>query len=155
VILDAASNPYGTTVYGSDLTCNPSFGCGVVFKLAPNPDGRWRESVLHSSAGVDGALPAGGVILDAASNLYGTTYCGGAYGRGDLSCNTNLAGYGTVFKLTPTSSGWSETVVHSFLGYGKYPWAPVILDRAGDLYGTTLNGSTNGAVVFKITREGQ
>jgi hypothetical protein len=124
----------------------------VVFKLAPNPDGTWRESVLHSFAGVGGALPAGGVILDAVSNLYGTTYCGGAYGRGDLSCNTNLAGYGTVFKLTPTSSGWSETVLHSFLGYGKYPWAPVILDRAGNLYGTTLTAGTYPGLVFKITR---
>jgi uncharacterized repeat protein (TIGR03803 family) len=153
VILDMAGNAYGTTVYGGDVTCNPSFGCGVVFKLKPNPDGTWTKSVLHSfDGGADGSLPTGGVILDAAANLYGTTYCGGAYGRDDFSCNTDLAGYGTVFKLAPTASGWSETVLHSFSGYGKYPLAGVILDRAGNLYGTTVDGSTNGGLVFKITQ---
>lgn len=63
-----------------------------MFKLAPNPDGTWTESVLHSfTGGDDGANPYAGVILDAAGNLYGTSLRGGC------------AGYGVVFKLTPTS----------------------------------------------------
>ena len=95
--------------------------------------------MLHSFTGADGSSPWAGLVFDAAGNLYGTTVGGGAYN------------YGVMFKLKPTSSGWSERVLHSFLGYGRRPRGPVIFDRAGNLYGTTSEGSTNYGLVFEIT----
>jgi len=129
LIIDAAGNLYGTTPSGGGSSCTaPGFGsgCGVVFKLAPNLDGIWTESVLHTFiGGAEGAVPDAGVVFDAAGNLYGTTLYGGA-------------DFGVVFKLT--SSGWSETVLHTFFGYGRNPDAPVLFDPAGNLYGTASNG---------------
>ncbi|MGO9084292.1 MAG: choice-of-anchor tandem repeat GloVer-containing protein [Candidatus Sulfotelmatobacter sp.] len=98
--------------------------------------------MLHSfSGGADGRFPSGGVVLDPVGNLYGTTVWGG--------CD----GYGVVFKLTPNPDGtWTETVLHPFLGFGRYPWwAGVIMDAAGNLYGTTSDGSNNYGIVFEIT----
>jgi len=140
LVLNGAGNLYGTTFEGG-ACAESDAGCGVVFKLAPDPAGTWTESVVHSfTGGADGAAPSSGLVFDSTGNLYGTTAAGGA------------DGYGVVFKLTSTSSGWSESVLHTFMGSGKYPEAPVIFDRAGNLYGTTLSGSTNSGVVFEITR---
>jgi uncharacterized repeat protein (TIGR03803 family) len=138
VIFDSAGNLYGTT------SGNPN---GTVFKLAPNPDGTWVESTLYSFFDkADGLYPNGGLVFDAVGNLYGTTYFGG---RVHL-CNDD--GCGVVFKLTPTSSGsWSETVLRKFLGRAANPFAPVIFDNKGNLYGTTSSGTGNNGVVFKIT----
>jgi len=132
-IFDAAGNLYGTTPSGG------TYNAGTVYKLAPNPDGSWTESVLHSFTGADGAYPYAGLIFDAGGNLYGTTQQGGC------------AGYGVVFKLTPASSGWRETVLHDFLGVGKYPYAGLTMDVAGNLYGTASAGRNNYGIVFEIT----
>ena len=138
VIFDAAGNLYGTTFYDG------AYGYyGVVFKLTPSPDGTWTESVLHSfTGGADGCFPLAGLIFDAAGNLYGTTYQGGA------------DGYGVVFKLKPSSSGWSETVLHTFIGFGRDPAGGVIFDPGGNLYGTAGNGNHafDFGLVFEITR---
>jgi uncharacterized repeat protein (TIGR03803 family) len=135
---DAAGNLYGTTFFGG------ADGNGVVFKLAPNPDGTWTESVLHSFKGGDGANPLARLTLHA-GNLYGTTPNGGDYNAcPSVEC-------GVVFKLTPTSSGWSETVVRTFLGLGDDPLAPVTFDSTGNLYGTTSQGKGNYGLVFEIT----
>src|SRR5947208_2651482 len=88
LVSDAAGNLYGTADYGGSSSCV----CGVVFKLAPNPDGTWTEHVLHTfTGGTDGSnrsngdpTPSAGVILDAAGNLYGTTYFGGSGGWGTV-----------------------------------------------------------------------
>ena len=107
LIFDAAGNLYGTTVYGG-----PNAFGGVVFKLKPNPDGTWTESVLHGfTAGADGLEPSAGLIFDLAGNLYGTTEEGG-----DLTCNLGY-GCGVVFKLKPNPDGtWTEKVLHAFTG---------------------------------------
>jgi uncharacterized repeat protein (TIGR03803 family) len=153
LVSDAAGNLYGTTFNGGFVS-NTAFcgttseGCGVVFKLAPNPDGTWTEHVLHSFTGGDGANPGAGVIFDAAGNLYGTTTYGG------------LSNVGVVFKLTHKSDGtWTEHVLYSFTGGGDgaYPWAGVILDATGNLYGTTYYGGVGNfgqgnGVVFELTR---
>ena len=163
LIVDAAGNLYGTaTPYdasvplsppqGSGGSCAPgaSFGaCGVVFKLAPKSDGTWTESVLHVfTGGADGAHPYAGLTLHAGS-VYGTTIFGGC-----IACDPTGVGYGVVFKLTPTSGGWSETVLHTFLGYGSNPVAGVIFDSAGNLYGAASNGitptSSRYGLVFEI-----
>jgi len=137
VVFDAAGNLYGMTQSGG-IGC-PYVGCGVVFKLTPNPDGTWTESVLHMfTGGSDGSSPYAGVISDATGNLYGTTYTGGC------------AGNGVVFRLTPTSNGWHETVLHCFSGYGAFPWAGLTMDGAGSLYGTTSSGRNNSGLVFEI-----
>lgn len=141
LIFDGAGNLYGTTEFGGAVAG------GTVFKLTPNPGGSWTESVLHDfQGGNDGNNPAGGVIVDAAGSLYGTTLFGGP--------NT----HGTVFKLTPSGGGhWTETVLYGFAGRldGGWPGAGVILDSAGHLYGTAVLGGTgggeHGGVVFEVT----
>jgi uncharacterized repeat protein (TIGR03803 family) len=137
LILDAAGNLYGTT--DSDGASN----AGTVFKLTPNADGSWTESVLHSFNGSsDGWRPDAALIFDAAGNLYGTTIGGVATGAG------------TVFKLTPNADGsWTGSVLHSFNGSdGANPPAGLIFDAFGNLYGTTYWGGASGdGTVFKLT----
>ena len=136
LIADSGGNLYGTTYYGGGIGCEP-YGCGTVFRLTPNPDGSYSESVLHSfSGGSDGAAPYAGLLADTGGNLYGTTSTGG----GAVVCS---AGCGTVFKLTVNPDGtYSESVLHSFAGGsdGEAPYADLIADAAGNLYGTTSAG---------------
>ena len=130
VIADAAGNLYGTTFVGG------AHGLGTVFKLdAAN----YALTTLHSFDGLDGMNPYAAVLADAAGNLYGTT-------GGNESSN-----YGTVFKLD-AANGYALTTLHHFTGPdGAYPWAAVIADAAGNLYGTTKNGgSTSFGTVFKL-----
>jgi uncharacterized repeat protein (TIGR03803 family) len=130
---------YGTTSAGG------SENHGAVFQLAPGSGGNWTESVLHSfSGGKDGGEPVANVILDANGDLYGTTQDGGS-----ITCNC-----GTVFKLTPGSDGkWTEGVLHNFLSGkdGANPEAGLLLDTAGNLYGTTSLGGEGFGTAFKIT----
>jgi uncharacterized repeat protein (TIGR03803 family) len=133
LIFDTAGNLYGTT----------NGGGGVVFKLTPNSDGSWTESVLHAfTDSLDGSEPSG-LIFDTAGNLYGTTENGG------------VGAAGTVFKLTPNKDGsWTEIVLYSFTGGddGLDPSGGVIMDTMGNLFGTTTSGGTQGrGNVFQLT----
>lgn len=130
VILESNGALFGTTYSGG------SHNGGTVFKLIPHSDGTWTEKVLHSfGQGSDGYAPIAGVTVDSAGNLYGTTVYGGAFSEG------------TVYKLTPDGDGnWSEKILHNFDNNGTDgadPYGVVILDSAGDLYGTTYYGGTN------------
>jgi uncharacterized repeat protein (TIGR03803 family) len=144
LIFDAAGSLYGTTMVGGDQA-----GDGTVFKLTRGPGGVWAQTVLHRfdrNAG-DGYAPHAALTFDAAGNLYGTTEHGGAYEMG--------VG-GTVFKLAPGANGtWKETILHSFnlrSKDGAAPHARVILDKAGNLYGTTAGGGMYlVGTVFKLT----
>ncbi len=141
LIFDSTGNLYGTTAAGGDFGACPS-GCGVVFKLSPNSDGTWTESVIHSFNSGDGNTPTAGLIFDSAGNLYGTTNAGG------------VVGFGVVFKLKPDSDGtWTERILHSFANHpAAFPFASLIFDAAGNLYGTTVNSSpVDGGTVFKMT----
>jgi uncharacterized repeat protein (TIGR03803 family) len=132
VIVDAKGNLFGTTSGGG------SYGDGVVFKLSSTG----KETVLHSfTGGVDGNEPDASVIFDAKGNLYGTTRVGGAFG------------YGVVFKMSVTGK---ETVLYSFTGGtdGAWPYARVIFDANGNLYGTTAQGGSGNGVVFKLGKDG-
>jgi uncharacterized repeat protein (TIGR03803 family) len=141
LIFDSAGNLYSTTSQGGTARD------GTVFKLTPNSDRSWSESVLYSFAGgEDGAAPAGGLIFDQSGNLYGTTGLGGAHSSG------------AVFKLTPNSEGgWNETILYSFCSLsncsdGVQPLGTLISDGAGNLYGTTFRGGDNNeGTVFKLT----
>jgi uncharacterized repeat protein (TIGR03803 family) len=149
LVFDGDGNLYGTTEGGGTGACNGPFGvgCGTVFELKPTAGGNWEEMVLHSfkNKGGDAYYPYTGLVLDGSGNLYGTTSSGGAYGS-----------YGTVFELTRTvGGGWTETVLHSFGGNqsdGTLPDGGLILDAAGNLYGTTYYGGTYGrGTVFQLT----
>ncbi len=140
LIADAAGNLFGTTS-GGGLGND-----GVVFELSPPTAGEtaWSESVLLYFEGTNGAQPRAGLIMDGAGDLYGTTQAGGANG------------YGEVFELKPPAAGkaaWTEKVLHSFNGAkGANPYAGLIADGAGNLYGTTESGGAlEGGLVFKIT----
>ena len=138
VVVDAAGNLYGTTYDGgaSDF--------GVVYKVSPSGE----ETILHSFTGdSDGANPQGGVILDAAGNLFGTTTEGGS--------TPATFDAGTVFRLDPLGN---ETVLHTFAAGsdGANPIAGVVLDKQGNLYGTTVGGGTlNAGVIFRVTPAGK
>jgi uncharacterized repeat protein (TIGR03803 family) len=114
-----------------------------------------QETVLYSFTSTpDGSVPNGGVIFDKAGNLYGTTVAGGTDGT---DCGGD--GCGTVFELSPGTNGvWTETVLHSFDFNGEdgvQPRIGVIFDGAGNLYGTTANGGTNGlGTVFELSPNG-
>jgi uncharacterized repeat protein (TIGR03803 family) len=143
VTLDSHGNLYGTTTEGGNC---PGYGCGTVFELIPTSTGLWHEGILHNftpGQNSEGGVPYGGVVLDGAGNLYGTTTGGGAYNGG------------IVFELSPLDGGWNETILYAFdLGVidGMGPHAGVILDARGNIYGTTVDGGTlGGGVVFEIT----
>lgn len=144
VISDAAGNLYGTTFYGG------ASGNGMVFELSPNAGG-WKRTILHSFNydGIDGFWATGGLVFDAAGNLYGTTEFGGTGG-----CTSAIGGCGTVFQLTPTVGGeWTETILHNFQGPDGFEvHAGLIIDAAGNLYGTTANGGAyNQGTVFELS----
>jgi uncharacterized repeat protein (TIGR03803 family) len=144
VIPDAEGNLYGTTYWGGDTSSCSPYGCGVVFKL----DSSGIETVLYSfKGGADGSFPQAGLIQDAQGNLYGTTTYGG-----DLSCvASDGLGCGVVFMLSLTGY---ETVLHTFAGGvdGALPYAGVIQDAQGNLYGTTAYGGNGSCgIVFKLT----
>jgi uncharacterized repeat protein (TIGR03803 family) len=144
LIFDTAGNLYGTTYWGGTYSCPGSHGCGTVFELTPIAGGGWTEQVLHSfGSGTDGIWPSAGLTFDAAGSLYGTTSWGGTYG------------YGTVFELTPApGGGWTEKVLHNFNGTdGAAPYAGLIFDAAGHLYGTTKEGGAYGyGAIFELAR---
>jgi uncharacterized repeat protein (TIGR03803 family) len=148
LIADKAGNLYGTAVQGGLVNCivYGAAGCGVVFKMDPTGN----ETVLYSfTGGADGAIPSGGLVLDQSGNLYGTTADGGL----DGNCYDNPT-CGTVFKLDPQGN---ETVLYSFTGGadGENPFAGVIRDAAGNLYGTTIAaGAYDSGTVFKIDSTG-
>jgi uncharacterized repeat protein (TIGR03803 family) len=141
LVLDSAGNLYGTAAGGGFAGCGSA--CGLVFQLTPSGS-QWKEKVLHRfSGGKDGGTPSANVIFDAAGNLYSTTVSGGAYGLG------------VVFELIPNSTGgWKEKVLHQFQGGkdGANPYAALVFDTAGNLYGTTYNGGAPGyGTVYKLT----
>jgi uncharacterized repeat protein (TIGR03803 family) len=148
LIIDAADNLYGTTVYGGSSAAD-----GNVFQLTPDGKGKWTESDLYDFCVAryncnDGIYPYASVIRDASGNLYGTTYEG-------TNSGSDCAAYGcgTVFQLMPANGTWTEKILYSFHGEdGGLPYAGLISDSAGNLYGTTTGGGTYGnGTVFEIT----
>jgi hypothetical protein len=121
VVLDEAGNAYGTSSQGAA-------GYGAIFQLTPSGDASWRETTIHQfTYGADGGYPTTGLTLDRKNNVYGSVQYGG----------TNNTGY--VFAFHPSKKGWSETVLHNFGDgdAGGTSYAPLVLGKNGDLYGTT------------------
>ena len=143
LIFDAAGNLYGVTEFGGT-----ALG-GTVFELSPQAGGGWTESVLYAFAGgaSDGANPLGGLVFDAAGNLYGAAYDGGSSICG--------GGCGGVFELSPKAGGgWQEKMLYFFQSGsdGSTPDSLLIIDPAGNLYGMTqFGGSLSCGTVFKLS----
>jgi uncharacterized repeat protein (TIGR03803 family) len=135
------NNLAGTTEQGGTGTACFVGSCGTVFALTHGKTG-WREQVLYSFlGGSDGGVPFGGLVLDKADNLYGTTTQYGA------------AGHGAVFELKRGLGGFTESTLYSFTGGadGSYPEGGLIFDPAGNLYGTTSVGGTSSlGTVFQL-----
>ena len=148
VIFDHTGNVYGTTASGG------AYGQGTVYKLTRSGSG-WIESVIHSfGAPGDGVQPLHSVIFDTRGNLYGTTSFGGANNSG------------VVFQLVPSGSGWTENILVNFSlseSVGGIPFAGLLIDRSGNLYGATSanaqgggppTGYGGGGAVFELLPSG-
>jgi uncharacterized repeat protein (TIGR03803 family) len=135
--LDSSGNLYGTTNLGG------KYGSGSIYKLSPNGSS-WKYTSLHSlRGGADGAGPAFGTLALQNGALFGTTEGGGTFG--------------TVFRVRPHGKSWRENVVHSFGNGtdGAEPVGGVVFDTAGNFYGSTLLGGTDGnGTVFQVTPSG-
>jgi uncharacterized repeat protein (TIGR03803 family) len=136
-ILDSSGNIYGTTVYGG------LYNSGTVFELTPSTSGLWGDSVLYSfTGGTDGANPVSPVTFDAGGDLFGTTQNGG-----NATCIFGPCG--VLFELASTSSGWQQTVLHSFAGSydGANPSSTsgLLLDQSGNLFGTAVYGGLSSS----------
>jgi len=136
VIFDPSGNLYGATTNAG------TGGGGTVFELIPS-DGSWTLHTLYSFTGGGHCGPQRTLFMDGAGNLYGTTFCDGAYG------------FGNVWELTPSSGGnWTYTSLYDFTGGsdGANPLSNVTMDSSGNLYGTASAGGTqNVGVVWEIT----
>jgi uncharacterized repeat protein (TIGR03803 family) len=133
IVRDAKGNIFGTTLGGGTGTY------GTVFKV----DTTGKETVLHNFKLGDGTQPAGGVTADPKGNLYGVTFTGGP------------ANAGTVFKVTPLGK---ETILYAFTGGadGSTPSGDLLLDSAGNLYGTTQYGGAHKiGTIFKLDPAGK
>ena len=135
LIFDRSGNLYGTTDGSSSC-------CGTVFELTPSGGPVWNETLLYRFAGslTDGSIPSSPLVMDASGSLFGTTMQGGP-----PACNC-----GILFKLTPTATPpWAESVLYQFTGDvtdGGSPWAGLIFDASGALYGTAGGANGSGAV---------
>lgn len=150
LVADSLGNLYGTASFGGVAE-----DAGLVFELSRGKNG-WTETVLYNFCSVqqvqqcpNGAIPVSAVVRDKSGNLYGTTQSGGVLQGDDYG--------GVVYELSPSVSGWTETVLYAFAppyAYGTDPYAPLVLDDAGSLYGTAVNGGEGGIAgpgsVFKL-----
>ncbi len=143
LVFDAAGNLYGTTELGGQSNCYAA-PCGVVFKLAPNQDGTWTQTVIHTfTGGIDQGYPFNTLTIDSTGNLYGTT-------EGDQE-----SFFGTVFELESNPDGtWTHKLLHAFSGGddGQTLISGVIFDSVGNLYGTTYTGGAfSHGTIFQLT----
>jgi hypothetical protein len=139
IVLDGKGNLFGVTFQGG------ARNIGTAFELSPLSTGGWGETVINSFSGDHGCLPNSLLTIDAAGNLYGTTFqCGSGF-------------EGVAYKLSHSSSGWKETVLQSFgqsIGIGNngsFPRSGVFVDHAGNVYGTTEEGGPAAGMVFQLT----
>ena len=146
VVLDGAGNVYGTTAAGGSTSCS----CGTAFELSPNSNGAYTKKTIHNFSGYAGSQlgTLAAMVFDSQGNLYGTT----PDGNGHL----NVSDGGTVYRLSPGSSGWTYTVLYGFpASDGHGPGAGPTFDSAGNLYGTTTSGGLPEAgTVYELSPAG-
>ncbi len=159
LIIGKSGALYGTTSSGGlqSSACPDGNGCGTVFRLTPSLNGYVETILYFFQGGGDGANPVSGLVADKVGALYGVTIGGGLCGNG---------GCGTVFKLTPNGSAYTESVIYRFETNspdGNSPLGGVVIDDTGALYGTTSSGgggdpscvaSGGCGVIYKLTPSG-
>ena len=126
LLFDSAGNLYGSASLGG------AHDLGTLFELKPSTGGSWTEHVLYNFGvnAADGAVPVGGLLFDAAGNLFGVTNQGGMHGEG------------TLFEMTRVNGVWTEQVLHNF-GHGtdgRFPSGGLLFSPAGNIYGTCTYG---------------
>jgi uncharacterized repeat protein (TIGR03803 family) len=141
LIVDSGGNLYGATGEGGEHQL------GTVFELTPS-GGSWTEHILYSfgASSTDGSFPEGGLLMDAAGNLFGETEQGGSYGGG------------TLFELAPSNGTWTEHLLHSFGNAtdGKFPWGGLLFTPGGNIFGVCAEGGAyyttkdQGGTVFEV-----
>ena len=149
LVIDSEGNLYGTAGGGyNGGDCAPYLGCGVVFAVAPSGD----ENVLYTFQGISDGLGPDNVIRDNSGNLYGVTVAGG------IVCNQYATGgCGTVYELAPDGT---KTILYEFQGGsdGISPSGSLLMDKSGDLFGTTVEGGTGCAnscgTIFRLAPDG-
>jgi hypothetical protein len=141
--VDASGNVYGTAFFGGNTNC--SEGCGIVFELSPVSGGGWTETTLYNFSGApDGAYPEK-MIPDGNGNFFGFTEQGGSGTKCARGC-------GTLFELSPSSTGYTESVLHDFNEeLDGYSPEDLLMDSAGNLYVSTLGGVAGEGLVLKFT----
>jgi hypothetical protein len=151
VVFDKAGNLYGALTFAGGGDCAPlGYECGLVYQLTPSQNGgAWTETILYQFQGKhsnDGSVPEGGLVIDSAGNLYGTTGYGG---DGDCVLLGVKAGCGIVYELSPPTkkgAAWTKTILYSFHSGddGYFPWGDLTFDAKGNLYGATEFGGGKG-----------
>lgn len=187
VVFDSVGNLYGIDPEGGNSNCGYNQGCGVAFELSPVGAG-WTETVVYDFCSQftgggchDGADPGGGVVMDAAGNLYGQLTAGpfelspspggwteeiiSPYVRNSRSALTmdaagnmfgvalNGSGEPVAYELSPNGTGgWNTTVLYILGAPGATIWSSPALDQAGNLYGTSQGAGAKGSgTVYKLT----
>jgi uncharacterized repeat protein (TIGR03803 family) len=144
---------YGTTWFGGNGGPCGQYGCGTVYQLTPGSGGYQFRTIYAFSGGSDGDAPQGALFRDNDGRLYGATYDGGG-----VSCAFGLIGCGVIFELTPSGSGFVESIAHTFggpPGDGESPRGTLIKGPDGALYGATEFGGDatdcQCGTIFRIT----
>lgn len=148
------ANPIARVVFGPDGTLYGT--ASAIFNLRPPATVcksvlcPWTDTIInftHQCCYTLGSV----LTFDAVGNIYSTSSIGGTYVHdcGGVGC-------GFVFELMPSNGGWTETDLYSFSGYGDgaFPESGVILDHAGNLYGTTEGFGSGNGTVFELTPSG-
>jgi uncharacterized repeat protein (TIGR03803 family) len=138
VTVDASGNVYGMTPTGG------AYGLGTIYKIHQEHNGAWNLKVIHAfTGGADGATGSAGRMILRHGHLFGAATAGGTYGSG------------VVFELTPRGVGeWNFRTIYSFRGQpdGSFPYAALLFDRSGNIYGTTYYGGANGiGAVYELS----
>jgi uncharacterized repeat protein (TIGR03803 family) len=160
--MDRSGNLYGVAPFGGQQSCETQngIGCGTAFKLS-HRGGGWTFATLYEfTAGAGGSVPIGTPFIASDGTIYGTTD-----GGGNLNCRDLFAdGCGTVFHLRPQptfcpslSCPWTNTKLYTFTGGsdGNDPYTGVVLDGAGNIYGTAYSGgSSQLGVAYELSPSG-
>jgi hypothetical protein len=152
---DAHGNLFGTTDAGGVVSDQCTVGCDTVFELSPASGGGWTFSSIYAFDFPHGASPVGSLVIDASGNLYGATY------DGAKEYSYCPAGCGVIFELSPSASGWKQSLLHAFSGPdGSLVQGGLTIDSSGNLFGATTTGGnpvcTNGfqvgcGVIFELS----
>ena len=140
VVFDHSGALVGTTNTGGQYNCSGD-SCGTVFRLAPSETGLSEQVLHHFQGGDDGYWPRSAPIVDQSGDLIGTTINGG------------VGGGGTLYTLSLSGGGWTFATIYNWTGFNSGPADSLVMDAAGNLYGTTFqNGAYGWGNVFKLTR---